>query len=332
MHIIGVNFTISNDDIMKHPSTTIITDHQEEVVAQAPVIISASRATDIPAFYSNWFFSRLGKGYVRWRNPFNGKDSFVSFTNTRFIVFWSKNPAPLVHNLHRLRERGIGCYVQYTLNDYEKEGVEANVPALQHRIDTFKRLVDTLGEGSVVWRFDPLVLTDTVSEESLFEKIDNIAERLRGYTEKLVFSFADINSYKKVGKNLMQAGIEYKEWCDESMLSFAEKLSELNESWGLQLTTCSEPIALEQFNIEHNRCIDPELISRLAPDDAILQNFLFNARTDGGQRKHCGCILSKDIGTYNSCPHGCAYCYANTTPQSALANYQRHNPNNDSIL
>ncbi len=316
---------------MKHPSTTILTDRQEEAVAQAPVIISASRATDIPAFYADWFFSRLGKGYVRWRNPFNGKDSFVSFTNTRFIVFWSKNPAPLVHNLHILRERGIGCYVQYTLNDYEKKGFEASVPALQHRIDTFKRLVDTLGEGSVVWRFDPLVLTDAVSEESLLEKIDNIAERLRGYTEKLVFSFADIGSYKKVGKNLMQAAIKYKEWCDESMLSFAEKLSEQNESWGLHLATCSERIALEQFNIEHNRCIDPELIARLAPDDAVLQNFLFNARTDGGQRKHCGCILSKDIGAYNSCPHGCAYCYANTTQQSALANYHRHNPNNDSI-
>ncbi len=317
---------------MKHQSTTIITDHKQEVIAQAPVLISASRATDIPAFYSNWFFSRLGKGYVRWRNPFNGKDCFVSFTNTRFIVFWSKNPAPLVHNLHILREMGIGCYVQYTLNDYEKEGFEANVPALQHRIDTFKCLVDTLGEGSVVWRFDPLVLTDAVSEESLLEKIDNIAERLRGYTEKLVFSFADIGSYKKVGKNLMLAGIKYKEWDFESMLSFAETLSGQNESWGLKLATCSEPIALGQFNIEHNRCIDPELISRLAPADAVLQNFLFNASTDGGQRKHCGCILSKDIGAYNSCPHGCAYCYANTTPRSALANYHRHNPENDSIL
>lgn len=317
---------------MKHQITTIITDHKDKVAAQAPVIISASRATDIPAFYGDWFFGRLGKGYVRWRNPFNGKDSYVSFANTRFVVFWSKNPAPLIPHLHILRESGIGCYVQYTLNDYEDDGFEANVPALQHRIDTFKCLVDTLGEGSVVWRFDPLVLTDTVSEESLLEKIVNIAERLHVYTEKLVFSFADIDSYKKVGKNLIKAGIKYKEWDNESMLSFANKLSELNKPWGLRLATCSESIALEQFNIEHNRCIDPELIARLAPNDAVLQNFLFNARSDGGQRKHCGCILSKDIGAYNTCPHGCAYCYANTTPQSTLANYHRHNPNNDSIL
>ncbi|MCM1504399.1 MAG: DUF1848 domain-containing protein [Muribaculum sp.] len=317
---------------MRHQNTTIIADHKEEVAAQAPVIISASRATDIPAFYADWFFDRLEKGYVRWHNPFSGKDSFISFANTRFVVFWSKNPALLLPYLRLLGERRIGCYVQYTLNDYEKEGFETNVPDLQHRIDTFKCLVDTLGEESVVWRFDPLVLTETVSEESLLEKIDNIAEHLRGYTEKLVFSFADIASYNKVGKNLMQAGIKYKEWDNESMLSFSKRLSQLNESWGLRLATCSEPIALEHFNIEHNRCIDPELIARLAPNDAVLQNFLFNAHTDGGQRKHCGCILSKDIGAYNTCPHGCVYCYANTTPNSALSNYHRHNPNNDSIL
>jgi len=134
---------------MKHQITTIITDHKEEVAAQVPVIISASRATDIPAFYADWFFDRLAKGYVRWRNPFNGKDSYVSFANTRFVVFWPKNPAPLIPHLRILGERGIGCYVQFTLNDYEKEGIESNVPALQHRIDTFKCLVDTLGNGSV---------------------------------------------------------------------------------------------------------------------------------------------------------------------------------------
>lgn len=317
---------------MKHQSREIVIESGDCLVAQSPIIISASRATDIPAFYSEWFFDKLDKGYARWRNPFNGKDSYVSFADTRFIVFWSKNPEPLIPHLNTLKERGIGCYVQFTLNDYEQEGFEPNVPALQFRLDTFKRVVDTLGEDSVVWRFDPLVLTDKVSEDLLLEKIDNIAKSLRGYTEKLVFSFADIASYKKVGRNMMQVGISYKEWDNESMLSFAEKLSDLNNSCGLRLATCSEPIALEQFGIEHNRCIDPELIARLMPNDAVLNNFLFNARTDGGQRKHCGCILSKDIGAYNTCPHGCVYCYANTTPKSTLANYHRHNPANDSIL
>lgn len=332
MHKFGVNFAILKDNVMKHHTTSIITDRGEAVIAQSPVIISASRATDIPAFYSDWFFDRLHKGYVRWRNPFNGKDSYVSFENTRFIVFWSKNPEPLIPHLSKLRELGIGCYIQFTLNDYEREVIEPNVPALRIRIDAFKRLVDTLGEGSVVWRFDPLVLTDNISEEHLLEKIANIAGQLKGYAEKLVFSFADIAAYKKVGRNLNNIGINYREWDNESMLNFAEKLSRLNASWGFKIATCSEPISLEQYGVEHNRCIDPELIARLTTHDALLQNFLFNTRSDNGQRRHCGCILSKDIGAYNTCPHGCAYCYANTTPQSALVNYYRHNFNNDSIL
>jgi len=320
------------DKIMKHQTIKIITDHKQEVVAQAPVVILASRATDIPAFYSDWFFDRLTKGYVRWRNPFNGKDSYVSFANTRFIVFWSKNPAPLLPKLPKLRERGVHCYIQYTLNDYEQKNIEPKVPNLNFRVDTFKRLVDVLGEGSVVWRFDPLLLTDHFTEDLLLEKIDNIACRLKGYTEKLVFSFADIASYKKVGRNLTQADVNYREWDNSTMFCFAKKLSALNESWGFQLATCSEPISLEQFGIEHNRCIDSELIKRLVPNDVRLHKFLYNAWTDSGQRKHCGCMLSKDIGAYNTCPHGCAYCYANTSVHSALTNYYNHNPHHDSII
>ena len=153
------------------------------VEAQAPLIVSASRATDIPAFYAGWFFNRLRQGYVRWRNPYNGKDSYVSFANTKFIVFWSKNPKPLLPFLPTLKEMGIGCYIQYTLNDYFVEGLEPNVPAVAERIDTFKRLVDELGIGAVVWRFDPLILTDKISTDDLLNKIEYIANQLRGYTE-----------------------------------------------------------------------------------------------------------------------------------------------------
>ena len=134
--------------------------------AQAPVIISASRSTDIPAFYADWFFHRLKVGYSAWTNPFNGVKSFVSYEKCRFIVFWSKNPKPLLGHLDELKERNIGCYIQYTLNDYEREGLEKGVPPLEERIDTFKRLVDQLGQGRVIWRFDPLILTDKVSMET----------------------------------------------------------------------------------------------------------------------------------------------------------------------
>lgn len=320
---------------MKHRTISIRNDNGTEVIAQAPLIISASRATDIPAFYTDWFFRRLEKGYVRWRNPFSGQDSYVSFGNTRFIVFWSKNPAPLIPYLPILKERGIGGYIQFTLNDYEGEELEPNVPPVAQRIDTFRRLVDALGAGAVVWRFDPLILTDKINIDTLLEKIARIANAVRGYTEKLVFSFADIESYKKVSRNLRQYGINYREWDEESMREFASRLATMNrDNWNFRLATCAERIDLSEYGIEHNRCIDPELISRLAPEDAILQNFLYNAKTDNGQRKACGCILSKDIGAYNTCPHGCLYCYANTSSASAFANYNKSiaQPLIDSII
>lgn len=321
--------------MIKHQTISIRNDNGTEVMAHAPLIISASRATDIPAFYADWFFRRLDKGYLRWRNPFSGQDSYVSFKNSRFIVFWSKNPAPLLSHLSRLKERGIGCYIQYTLNDYESEGLEPNVPALTQRIDTFRRLVDALGMGAVVWRFDPLILTDRINIDTLLQKIARIANALVGYVEKLVFSFADIESYKKVSRNLRLSGINYREWDEESMREFALRLSMLNrDNRNFRLATCAERIDLSEYGIEHNRCIDPGLISRLAPNDAVLQNFLYNTKTDSGQRKACGCILSKDIGAYNTCPHGCLYCYANTSSSSAFGNYKKSiaNPNIDSII
>ncbi len=321
--------------MMKHQTISLRDDNGAEVLAQAPLIISASRATDIPAFYADWFFRRLDRGYVSWRNPFSGQDSYVSFVNTRFIVFWSKNPAPLLPCLPMLKERGIGCYIQYTLNDYEAEGLEPSVPPLAQRIDTFRRFVDALGIGAVVWRFDPIILTDKINIDTLLHKITHIADVLAGYTEKLVFSFADIDSYKKVSRNLRQSGINYREWDEEAMRDFASRLSALNRNkWKFRLATCAERIDLSEYGIEHNRCIDPELISRFAPDDDILQNFLYIARTDTGQRKACGCILSKDIGAYNTCPHGCLYCYANTSSASALSNYKKSitNPLTDSII
>lgn len=338
------------------------------VSMQAPLIISASRSTDIPAFYADWFFHRLQKGYSAWTNPFNGVKSYVSYENTRFIVFWSKNPRPLLSYLHILKERNIKCYVQYTLNDYEQEKLE-KVPSLATRIDTFKLLVEQLGKGAVIWRFDPMILTDDISVEDLLAKVQSIGDQLKDYTEKLVFSYADIAIYKKVKHNLEVNGIPYHEWDTEQMEEFADKLSSINRErgWNFQLATCGEKIDIEKkYGIQHNRCIDGDLITRLAWDDKELMDFmnvkiedvpapsLFGEselpkgaillpdnhyfinkhKKDQGQRPFCECMASKDIGEYNTCPHLCEYCYANTNIVSAMANYQKHknNPYNESIV
>ena len=339
---------------------TFTRENGEKVQMHFPIIVSASRSTDIPAFYSDWFFHRLKVGYSAWTNPFNGEKSFIAYEDTRFIVFWSKNPRPLLSHLPELKDRNIGCYIQYSLNDYEKEKLEVGVRPLQERIDTFKRLVDELGLGGVVWRFDPLMLTEDIHIDDLLSKIERIGDQLQGYTEKLVFSYADIELYRKVKKNLEKNNIPYREWDESNMLEFARLLSSLNKKWGYELATCAEKIDLENLGIQHNRCIDDKLIIRRGFNDRKLMNFLNvtlqpvdavdlfgnplpvhedaillpnetyairGKKRDSGQRKLCGCIASKDIGEYNTCIHLCEYCYANTSKESAKRNYSTHKAN-----
>ena len=250
-------------------------ENGELVDMQVPVLISASRSTDIPAFYADWFFYRLDKaGYSAWTNPFNGVKSYVSYKDTRFIVFWSKNPKPLLQYLPVLKQRGIGCYIQYSLNDYEEEGLEKYVPPLIQRIDTFKQLINALGKGHVIWRFDPLVLTDNINIDKLLDKVENIGNQLLGYTEKLVFSFADILSYRKVQANLQKANINYIDWQEDQMREFARRLSVLNQKWGYELATCGEKIDLTEFGVRKNHCVDDELIIKLAYDDKKIMDYL----------------------------------------------------------
>lgn len=336
-------------------------ENGHSVWMQVPKIISASRSTDVPAFYADWFFHRLKVGYSVWTNPFNGVRSYVSYKNTRFIVFWSKDPFPLLSHLGELKDRGIGFYIQYTLNDYEKEGLEKGLKkSLSERIDTFKRLVDKFGVGSVIWRFDPLMLTDTIGIDALLGKIENIGSQLKGYTEKLVFSYADIALYRKVKSNLEKNGINSRDWTEDEMHELAKGLVKLNQSWGYDLATCGEKIDLKLYGIQHNHCIDDALIIKLAYHDKVLMDFLkvkiqpipspsffrdaeplppdaivlpnntYATRGDNrdkGQREFCGCMKSKDIGEYNTCVHLCEYCYANSSKEMAVRNWKEHKKN-----
>lgn len=340
-------------------------DIGEYVDAVAPVIISASRSTDIPAFYAKWFFNRLAKGYCVWRNPFNQEPLYVSFKNMKAIVFWTKNPKPIIPHLSELDKRGIHYYFQVTLNDYVREGFEPNLPSVEERVEIFRNLSNLIGKERVIWRFDPLIITPEITPRNLLSRIWKIGNMLKGSTDKLVFSFVDVLSYRKVQNNLVRdtncftkENVETAEMTAGQKLETVEGLVRLREiwkeqGWNLSLATCAEDIDLDQYGIEHNRCIDGELMKRIFADDEEFVYYLntghlperdlfgqlsprkqksATALKDKGQRKMCGCMISKDIGMYNTCRHFCVYCYANTSKASVLNNAARHSADSESLI
>jgi hypothetical protein len=312
------------------------------VDAIAPLVVSASRSTDIPAFYGDWFMARLHAGYVKWKSPFGGTPVYVSFKKTRLFVFWSKNPAPFLPHLDTLDRMGYGCYFLFTLNDYDAEGLEPQVPPVEERIRTFIRLSGCIGKGRIVWRFDPLVLSDQITVPDLLEKVRSIGDRISLYTRRLVFSFIDIAKYRKVRRNLQGQGFaSVREFTDSERAEFCEGLAVLNQRWGLEISACGEHGDLSPYGIAKGQCISYSLITEEFSNDTALMNFLrpegqqgltgsvdpsvFARRLkDPGQRNACSCIVSKDIGQYSTCMHLCAYCYANTSPTGVTANYQRY--------
>lgn len=313
---------------MSWPTQTITLNDGRQVDAKLPVILSASRATDIPAFYMDWFMKQLKQGYTSWKNPYNGKHYWYSFERTRVIVFWSKNPAPLIPYINCIHQMGYRFYLQFTLNDYEQENYEPGLPPLQERIATFKHLAALLGPDYVVWRFDPLFLTHDVTIPDLLRRIDKTGNALYGHTKRLTFSFADIEKYRKVKRNLQKLCVTYKTWNEAMRQDFARQLHALNKQWHYELTTCAEPDSFAHFGISPGKCVDDGLMAKLFYDDKPLMDFLGrngqqmlfnqsgNPLKDKGQRKSCNCIVSKDIGQYNTCKHGCVYCYANQYQQA----------------
>jgi DNA repair photolyase len=303
---------------------TNIRINNKEVSATAPLIISASRATDIPAFFAKEFMQKIRQGYLFKTNPFNGRKELISFKNTRLIIFWTKFPQALMPFLEELNETGINYYFQFTLNDYEKEKLEPFLPPLQKRIDAFIRLSEKIGKEKVIWRFDPVLLLKNQSFENIISRIENIAKQIHLYTEKLVFSFADF-SYRKVQNNLRRSGVDYRELSDNEKYKFAEKLVENLKKYTPTISTCAQSIELSALGINHNKCIDDELIVRLFHEDKALMDFIkpyigTSKLKDKGQRKYCGCIYSKDAGMYNTCSFMCKYCYANTSEKTVHNN------------
>jgi hypothetical protein len=316
---------------------TLITDAKgRKVEASTPFIITASRSTDIPAFYGEWFRRRLDAGYVKWVNPFNGAPYYVSFAKTRFFVFWTKNPRPFLPVLEKVAEMGYGFYFQFTLNNYDGTGLEPGLPPLDERIDAFTELSRRYGKERTVWRYDPLILTASTGMDELLARVRAVGDKIHPYTEKLVFSFCEIGRYPKVVRNLARERINYTVFDGETMIHAARRIAEMNREWGLTVASCAQEIGLGEYGISHNKCVDDELIARISPDDTALAGFLGRGNgkefKDKGQRKFCRCIPSKDIGQYDTCPHFCAYCYANTSRESVRRKSGKYSPESEGII
>lgn len=316
---------------MVWPTTTITTDSGDKQSAIAPIIISASRSTDIPAFYGDWFRRRLERGYARWVNPWNGTSQYVSFDKTRMFVFWSKNPRPFFPLLDELDRRGYGYFFHVTLNDYEDEGLEPYVPPLTERIETLRLLSRRLGRERVIWRFDPVLLTPDLSAQRLLARIGRIGDAIASDVDRLIFSV--ISLYAKVARNLMTAGVTLH---DRDRLSYSQVLEGIGAfgvSWGLPVCTCAMDLDATKQGIGRGKCIDGAYLMRTFGGDSALMAYLHHGGNvkDRGQRRHCGCISSKDIGSYNTCGHGCRYCYANYSARSAREKAESGGGSGDAI-
>jgi len=279
------------------------------------LIISASRRTDIPAFYSDWFYKRIQEGYVMVRNPMNiHQISKVSLSRevVDCIVFWTKNPEKMMSKLYLIDE--YAYYFQFTLNPYDSR-IETRVPKKARIIDIFKKLSDKIGPQRVIWRYDPILITHHINEEYHVKYFEILASKLHNYTTKCVISFVDF--YSKAQRNLKNLGAY--EIRDQDKIRIALKLDEIAKAYSLKLETCAEDLDLSEYGIEHSKCIDPDLIGNLL-------GVKFKTEKDKNQRKLCGCAASVDIGAYNTCGHACLYCYANYSGNAVNRNMAGYNP------
>jgi len=264
------------------------------------MIISASRRTDIPSYYSEWFLNRIKEKFVYVRNPMNIHQISEINLNPELvdcIVFWSKNPKPMIDKLQFINE--YKYYFQFTLNPYGSD-VEAKLPPKTEIIETFKKLSDIIGPQKIIWRYDPILINNKYNMTYHFDKFEKLASVLKGYTEKVTFSFIDF--YKRITENTKMLGVTDISTEEKNLI--AQRFSEIARNNNLSIDTCAEDIDISKYGITHARCIDDRLISKII-------GYNLQVEKDKNQRLECGCVKSIDIGEYNTCSNGCVYCYAN---------------------
>jgi len=282
------------------------------------MIISASRRSDIPCYYSEWFLNRLKEGCVLIPNPRNANRLgrvVLSPQNVDCIVFWTKNPAPMLERLSLIDGMGYAYYFQFTVTAYGRE-VERNLPDKRDILDTFKRLSERIGPERVDWRFDPILGFDPALKKEAFpaswigEQYEKLCRQLHDYTERCIISFVDEYPHTRG-----RAGVLSR----NGMLEIAGIISGIAGQYSLPVFSCAEEIDLSGLGIEHASCIDGQKIGRLIGSR-------IKARKDPGQRPACGCIESVDVGAYDTCGNGCTYCYAVTGEKALARRMREHDP------
>jgi hypothetical protein len=280
-------------------------------------LVSASRRTDIPAFYSAWFLNRVRAGYCEWINPFGGQIQRVSLApeDCAGIVFWTRYPAPILAGLTELRARGHRFYFHVTINGYGKP-LEARNPALEKALRAFRALAEAISPRLALWRYDPILLSEATGPEYHVENFSRLARALAGYTERCYFSFADF--YGKTRRNLARAGVECAEPELETKAALVSNLKSIAAAHGIALYCCCED-ALLATGVRKAHCVDLELFGggpALAPRPT---------------RAECGCLESVDIGAYDTCGFDCLYCYATNSWAAARERARRHDPNDPAL-
>jgi DNA repair photolyase len=281
------------------------------------MIVSASRRTDIPAFYSEWLENRLIEEYVLVRNPFNPHHvSRVSLrpADMECIVFWTKNPKPMLPRLKTIDLLSVPYYFLFTVTAYG-EPLERNIPSLEETIDTFRRLSRITGPQKTIWRYDPVIFTNEKDAPYHRERFEYLCSRLENFTKRCIVSFLDM--YKKCRKNLEELDIRTPSV--ENMVYIAGDFRMIADKYGISVQSCAEEADLSSSGVENGKCIDNELISEIT-------GLRVSIGKDPNQRKRCRCAKSVDIGSYDTCTGGCLYCYANSDPETAQRNYASHDP------
>ncbi len=285
------------------------------------MIISASRKTDIPAFYAPWFFERIRQGFCYVQNPRNAKNiSKISLQRDVVdgIIFWTKNPRPMLERLNEIAHYPF--YFQFTLTSYGQD-MEAHLPRKKELVKSFQELARATSPHHVIWRYDPLILTPRYTVAYHLQYFAVLAKELEGYSHRVVFSFVEY--YTKIAKawhtmNFQRIDMDVKH-------ALAQGLSDIARNHGFTMQSCATHEDFTAHGITQARCIDDALLTQIAGTPLTLSK-------DKGQRNACGCVHSVDIGMYNSCDHGCRYCYASYSRESVQKNMQRHNPSMPLLL